>query len=74
MNEPVNFLGQPELTKREMREVGIHPAEPFFTREATERVVKMIYSTYAKSNLYKVASASVKLDGDKVKKLLNLLT
>ena len=40
MKELGNLMGQPYLTKRKMREVVIQTAEPYFTREATERMVK----------------------------------
>ena len=58
MNESRNFLGQPDLTKREMREVVMHTKEPAYTREATEKMVEIIYSTYAKADLKQVVNFS----------------
>ena len=43
--------GKPDLNKREMREVVIQTAEPASTREYNERLLKIIDSTYAKSEL-----------------------
>ena len=51
MRESRNLLGQSDLTKREMREVVMQTAEPASTREDTERMVKTLDSTYAKSDL-----------------------
>ena len=51
MRESRNLLGQSDLTKREMREVVMQTAEPASTREATERMVKTLDSTYTKSDL-----------------------
>ena len=51
MKEPINLLGQSNLTKREMREVVMQIAEPASTREATERMVKILDSIYANADL-----------------------
>ena len=55
MKESSNFLGQSDLTKREMREVVTQTAELASTREATERMVKILDSTYTKEQLNHVA-------------------
>ena len=52
------MLGKYDLTKREMRDVVIQTAEPASTREATEIIVKVIGSTYAKANLEQVVNDS----------------
>ena len=54
MKESSNFLGQSDLTKHEIREVVIQTAELASTLEATERMVKILDSTYAKAYLGKV--------------------
>ena len=48
MKESSNLLGQSNLTKRKMREVVMQTIEPASTQEATERMVKILDSTYAK--------------------------
>ena len=47
---------------------------PNSTREATERVVKILGSNYAKVKLDKVAAAEVHIDKDQRKNLLSLRT
>ena len=42
------MLGQPDLTKREIQEAVMHTAETNSTREATERGVEILDSTYEK--------------------------
>ena len=46
MKEPSGILGQTDLTSRDMSKVVINSTEPVSTREATERMVKNIDSTY----------------------------
>ena len=58
MEESRNLLGQYSLTKREMHEVVMQTAEPASTREATERMVKILNSTYAKEYLEQVVNDS----------------
>ena len=62
MEETGNLLGQPELTKHETQEVVMNTSEPYFTREATDKVVKILASTYKKADIDKVAVSSVQLD------------
>ena len=57
-----------------MREVVIQTSEPYYTREATEIVVIILDSTYAKANLDKVAAAAVQIDKYQHKKLVIILT
>ena len=51
MKEPRKLIGQSGLTKRKMREVVMQTAEPASTREATERMVKILDIAYAKADL-----------------------
>ena len=51
MKEPSGLIGKSDSNKRDMREVVIHNAEPASKRETTERVVKVLDSTYAKADL-----------------------
>ena len=51
MKEPRHVLGKFDLTKRNMREVVMQIAEPASTKEATERMLKILDSTYANSDL-----------------------
>ena len=60
--DPVNVLGQPYLTKRKIQEVFVQMIEIYPTIEATERGVKILHSTYAKSDLDEIATATVQLD------------
>ena len=58
MKDSRNFLGQYNLTKREMREVVMQTAEPYSTRESPERMVKILDSTYEKADLKQVFNDS----------------
>ena len=49
-------------------------AEPYSTREATERLVKIIDGAYAKDELDNVCAAAVQIDKFQHKRLLSLLT
>ena len=49
--DSINLLGKSDLTKREMREAVMQTADPVSTREATERMVKTINSTYENADL-----------------------
>ena len=58
MKESRNFLGQYDLTKREMCEVVMQTAEPASTQESTDQMVKVLYSTYGKAYLEQVVNTS----------------
>ena len=45
------MLSQTDQTKNEMREVVMQAVEPVSTRDATERLAKIIDITYAKAYL-----------------------
>ena len=62
MKDPEKFLGQPYLTKRNMREVVMQNTEPDPTREATGRVVKINNSASVKAEFDKVYASVVWLD------------
>ena len=47
-----------------MREVLMHTAETVSTREATERLVKILNSTYAKADLEQVAANATHLNAE----------
>ena len=55
MKEPSGLLGKSDLTSRKMCKVVMHTTEPVSTREATERLVKILNITYAKSYPKKLA-------------------
>ena len=73
MKEPRNFLGQYDLTKREMRKVVMHTAEPASTREATERMVKNIDSTYVKADLKQVSNNASHMNSEERTLLIILI-
>ena len=73
MKEPRGLLGKSDLTSREMREVVMHTAEPFSTREATEALLKILGSAYAKENLKQVANNANQLNAEERAQLLRLL-
>ena len=59
MKEPIIFLVKPDLTQRDMQEVVMNTEEPYSTREATKRFVKILDSTYAKADLDEAAASAV---------------
>ena len=72
MKDPRNLLGQYDLTKREMSEVVMKTAEPASTREATERMVKILDITYKKADLNNLVNDS-QINAEERTLLLNLL-
>ena len=64
MKEPRNLLGQFYLTKREMREVIMQTPELASTRDATERMVKILDSIYAKSDLEQVLDNASQINSE----------
>ena len=73
MKVSINLLGQSDLTKCEMREVVMHTAEPASAWEDTERMVKILYSKYANTDLEQVAANDIHMNADKRTLLLSLL-
>ena len=56
MKESSGLLGKTDLTSRKMRKAVMQTPGKVSTREATERMVKILEITYTKSYLEKVAS------------------
>ena len=73
MKETSSLLDKSDLNKREMRKVLMKTADPASTREATERMVKSVGSTYAKSDLKQVADNATQLNAEERTQLLSLL-
>ena len=73
IKEPRNFLGKSDLTKREMRKVVMNTAEPDSTREATDRMVKILDNTYEKADLEHVVDNAIHLNAEEITLLLSLL-
>ena len=55
-----------------MFKVAMKTSEPVSTREATEMLLKIIYSTYAKADLEKVATNETHLNAEERTQLLSL--
>ena len=68
------FLFQTDLTNRDIQDMVMQYTELDSTKKSTAIVTKIINSTYAKSDLDKVAAAAVCLYKNQRKKLLSLLT
>ena len=51
MKEPSGLLGKTDISSCDMREVVIQTSEAFSDREATERLVNILDSTYVKADL-----------------------
>ena len=71
--ESSGLIGQTYLNIREMHEVVMQIAEPAYTREATESLLKILVSTYAKGYLEQVANSSTQLNFEEITQLINLL-
>ena len=73
MKEPSYLPGKFDINKRKMRKVVMHPAELAFTQEDTERMVKIIDSTYIKSDLKQVADNGTQMSAKEKTLLLSLI-
>ena len=75
MKQPSGLLGQANLTKRDMREVVMQTAEPASTIEATDRMVKILDSTYVnvKADLNQLSDNATQLNAEERTQLLSLL-
>ena len=73
MKYPRNLLGQSDITKRKMREVAMQNSEPAYTQENTGRMVKILDSTYEKSELEHLFSNASQLNAEEITLLLSLL-
>ena len=67
------MLGKPDLNERGMRKVVFLTAEPAYTREATDKMVKILDSTYAKEYLKQGADNENHLNSEEITQLLRLL-
>ena len=67
------MLEKIDLTSHEMRKVVMYTAEPVSTREATDILVKILYSDYAKATLKQVANNSTQMNDEERTQLLRLL-
>ena len=59
IKELITMIGQTDITSYEMREVAIKTAESVSTSKATDRLVKILDSTYTKSDLEQVSNNSI---------------
>ena len=59
MKYPSGMLGKKYLTSHDMRKLVMQTSEPVSTREATEMLVKILNSTYAKAELQQVAANTI---------------
>ena len=73
MKEPSGLLGEIDTTSRDMREVVMKTEEPVSTRDANERLVKIIESTYAKSNLGQVAINATQMSSEERTQIIRIL-
>ena len=73
IKEPCGLQGQSDLISNEMRKVLIQTAEPVSTREATERLVKILDSNYEKADLKQVANNATQLNTEEKTQLLRVL-
>ena len=73
MKKPRGMLGKSDINKREMREVVIQTAEPDSTREANEKFVKILSSTYVKAELTQLANNRTNMNDEERTRLLRLL-
>ena len=62
MKDPIGVIEKSDLNKHEMRKVVMQTAEPDSTREATDRLVKILHSTYAKAYLNQVANNATRMN------------
>ena len=66
------MIEQTDLTIRDMREVKMQTVEPFYSIEATERLVKILDITYEKSDLEQVANNTTHMNADEITQLQSL--
>ena len=73
MKEPRSLLGQYDLTKCEMFEMVMQTAEPAYNLEATDRMVKILDSTYVKAYFKQVTDNASQLNYEEINLLLILI-
>jgi hypothetical protein len=64
---------KPTFSRAEIKQIMTQTAEPIATKEATERIVRILDSKYEKADLEQVAANAEDLDENQQKKLLSLL-
>ena len=62
MKESIGLLGKTDLTSREMCEVVMQTSEPVSTREATERLVRILVNNYEKAYFEQVSTNATQLN------------
>ena len=65
MKELSDMFSQTDQTSCEMREVVMKTEEQVSTKEATERLLKILNSTYAKSDLKQIANNVTQMNAEK---------
>ena len=73
MKEPIGMIWQTDITINVMRGVVMQTTEPVYTREDTERLVKIFDSTYANENIEQVAADTTQTKSEQRTKLLRLI-
>ena len=73
IKEPIGMLGKSDLTSHEMCKVVINTRELVSTIEATERLVKILHSKYAKEDLKEVSDNAIHMKSEEITQLLRLL-
>ena len=73
MKEPIDMIGKSDLTSHEMSKVDMQTAESAFTREATERLVRILDSTYKRANRQHATHDATHLNADERTQSLRLL-
>ena len=73
IKEPRDLLGKSDLNKSDICKVVMQTSEPASTREATEIMVKILNSTYAKAYLKQVADNTTQLNAEERTQLLSLI-
>ena len=68
-----DHIGQTYLTSCDMRKLLMQTAEPFSTREDTERLVKILDSSYVKEDLEQVANNAINMNAEERTLLLRIL-
>ena len=71
--EPSCLLGQTDLTSCNMHQVIMQTTEPVSTREATDRLVKILESTYEKEYLKQVSDKATQMIAEEITELIRLL-
>ena len=73
MKGPRGLLGKSDLTSHDMHAVVIHTAETNSTIETTDRLIKILDSTYSKAELKQVADNANHLNDEERTQLIRIL-